>query len=298
MKRILFALITIMLLSVSFYAFAEEKAAEKIITGFKNPESIAYNKAEKVLYMSEFGSGLKPTEKDGAGSIRKLSLKGETIEERFLPDPKTKMVLNKPKGIAVKADKLWVTDIDVLWEFNLDTKEGKKISLEGAQFLNDVIIRDNTLYVSDTQGDQIFQIEPADYLSKSHRPTIKVIAKGKGLSPNGLCGEKGNLYVAGYDFGGSDRGLYSVSAKEDVKTLLPPFGQLDGIAHTKDGKYIFFSDWKTKSLYKMKIGGKPEAVATGFEGPADFALWEDDKGIHIAIPDLAKSEMRLIDISK
>ena len=59
-----------------------------------------------------------------------------------------------------------MTDIDVLWEFNLDTKEGKKISLEGAQFLNDVIIRDNTLYVSDTQGDQIFQIEPADFLSK------------------------------------------------------------------------------------------------------------------------------------
>jgi len=298
MKRIVFALITIMLLPVSFYAFAGEKSAVKVIGGFKNPESIAYNKAEKVLYMSEFGSGLKPTEKDGAGSIRKLSLKGETLEEKFLPDPKTKIVLNKPKGIAVKGDKLWVTDIDVLWEFNLDTKEGKKINLEGAQFLNDVIVRDNTLYVSDTQGDQIYQIEPADFLVRSHRPKIKVIAKGKGLSPNGLCGEKGNIFVAGYDFSGSDKGLYSVSSKEEIKELLPPFGKLDGIAHTKDGKTIFFSDWKTKSLYKMKIGGKPEAVATGFEGPADFALWEDDESFHIAIPDLAKSEMRLIDITK
>lgn len=297
MRRMLSVLIGFMLF-VSFNAFAGEKSAVKVISGFKNPESIAYNKAEKVLYMSEFGSGLKPTEKDGAGYIRKLSLKGETLEERFLPDPKTKMVLNKPKGIAVKGDKLWVTDIDVLWEFNLDTKEGKKVSLEGAQFLNDVMVRDNTLYVSDTQGDQIYQIEPADFLVKSHRPKIKVIAKGKGLFPNGLCGEKGNIFAAGYDFGGSDRGLYSVSSKEEVKVLLPPFGQLDGIAHTKDGKYIFFSDWKTKTLYKMKIGGKPEAVATGFEGPADFALWEDDEGFHIAIPDLAKSEMRLIDISK
>ncbi len=293
MRRMIIVLISLMLF-VSFNAFA----AEKVITGFKNPESVAYNKAEKVLYMSEFGSGLKPAEKDGAGSIRKLSLKGETIEEKFLPDPKTKIVLNKPKGIAVKGDKLWVTDIDVLWEFNLDTKEGKKINLEGAQFLNDVMVRDNTLYVSDTQGDQIYQIEPADFLIKSHRPKIKVIAKGKGLFPNGLCGEKGNIFVAGNDFGGSDRGLYSVSSKEEIKVLLSPFGQLDGIAHTKDGKSIFFSDWKSKTLYKMKIGGKPEAVATGFEGPADFALWEDDESFHIAIPDLAKSEMRLIDIKK
>ncbi len=294
MKKIVLFVISMMVLFFSTNLFAEEK----IIGGFKNPESIAYDPVNKVLYMSEFGSGLKPTEKDGAGYIRKLSLKGETLEERFLPDPKTKIVLNKPKGIAVKADKLWVTDIDVVWEFDLETKEGKKLSLQGAQFLNDVIVRDGTLYVSDTQGDQIFQIEPADYLSRSHRPAIKVIAKGKGLSPNGLCGEKGNLFVAGYDFGGGDRGLYSVSSKGEVKELLPPFGQLDGIAHTKDGKTIFFSDWKTKTLYKMKDKGKPEAVATGFEGPADFALWEDDKGIHIAIPDLAKSEMRLIDISK
>ena len=77
-EKVLFTLITIMLLPVSFYAFAGEKSAVKVISGFKNPESIAYNKAErKVLYMSEFGSGLKPTEKDGAGSIRKLSLKAK-----------------------------------------------------------------------------------------------------------------------------------------------------------------------------------------------------------------------------
>ena len=296
MKRIVLFLICMILSFAAVVVIAEENKNEKIIGGFKNPEFIAYDKITKVLYMSEFGSGLKPTEKDGAGYIRKLSLKGETLEEKFLPDPKTKIVLNKPKGIVVKADRLWVTDIDVVWEFDLETKEGKKLSLQGAQFLNDVIVRDGTLYVSDTQGDQIFQIEPADYLSRSHRPAIKVIAKGKGLSPNGLCGEKGNLFVAGYDFGGGERGISSVSPKGEVKELLPPFGQLDGIAHTKDGKNIFFSDWKSKTLYKMKIKEKPEAVATGFEGPADFALWEDDKGIHIVIPDLAKSEMRLIDI--
>ena len=293
MRKIVFILINLMLF-LSISAFAEEK----IIGGFKNPESIAYDPVSKVLYMSEFGSGLKPTEKDGAGSIRKLSIKGETLEERFLPDPKTKIVLNKPKGIAVKGDKLWVTDIDIVWEFNTKTKEGKKISLEGAKFLNDLVEVDGVLYVSDTEGDQIYKITPSDWLSKSHRPEIKIIAKGKGLSPNGLCFDikEGNLLVAGYDFGGGERGISSVSPKGEVKELLPPFGQLDGIAHTKDGKNIFFSDWKSKTLYKMKIKEKPEAVATGFEGPADFALWEDDKGIHIVIPDLAKSEMRLIDI--
>src|SRR3954468_15240674 len=67
-------------------------------TGFGFPESVVYDPSAKVLYVSNFGgSELKPGEKDGMGRISKVSLTGEILESRFLPD--TGDVMNKPKGL-------------------------------------------------------------------------------------------------------------------------------------------------------------------------------------------------------
>ena len=90
--------------------------SDKTVTGFKFPESVGCDPRAKVLYASEFGgSELKPGEKDGKGKISKLSLTGEVLDEQFLPLPGE--VLNKPKGNWIKGNRLWVTDIDVVWIF-------------------------------------------------------------------------------------------------------------------------------------------------------------------------------------
>src|SRR5688500_19051323 len=83
--------------------------SEQTATGFAFPESVAYDAKAKVLYMSQFGgTELKPAEKDGNGKISKVSLTGKVLEERFLPPAGETM--NKPKGIWVKGNRLWVTD--------------------------------------------------------------------------------------------------------------------------------------------------------------------------------------------
>jgi len=71
--------------------------SDKTATGFAFPESVAYDPAAKVLYVSEFGSELKPTQKDGKGRISKVSLDGTILEESFLPA--AGQTLDKPKGI-------------------------------------------------------------------------------------------------------------------------------------------------------------------------------------------------------
>jgi len=50
--------------------------SDKTVTGVKFPESVAYDPTAKVLYVSEFVSALKPTEKDGKGRISKRALDG------------------------------------------------------------------------------------------------------------------------------------------------------------------------------------------------------------------------------
>ena len=99
--------------------------------------------AHNVLYVSQFVSALKPTRKDGMGRISKVALDGRVIEERFLP-PKG-VILNKPKGIWVQGNRLWVTDIDVVWEFDLKTKRGRKVALPGVKFANDPTVMGKAL---------------------------------------------------------------------------------------------------------------------------------------------------------
>ena len=54
--------------------------------------------------MSEFGSELKPLEKDGKGRISRVSLTGEILDRQFLPVAGE--VLNKPKGIWIAGNRL------------------------------------------------------------------------------------------------------------------------------------------------------------------------------------------------
>ena len=74
--------------------------SDQTVRGFAFPESVAYDPKAKVLYMGQFGSELKPAEKDGKGKISKLSLDGKVLEDRFLPAPGE--TLHKPKGIWVR----------------------------------------------------------------------------------------------------------------------------------------------------------------------------------------------------
>jgi len=92
-------------LSLPLPALAMKVVSEKTATGFKFPESVAYDPAAKVLYVGSFGgTELKTAEKDNNGYISKASLDGKMIEERFLPAPGVTM--NKPKGIWVAGGRL------------------------------------------------------------------------------------------------------------------------------------------------------------------------------------------------
>jgi hypothetical protein len=98
--------------------------SEQTVGGVAFPESVAYDPNAKALYVSEFVSKLDPVLKDGQGRIGKVSLDGKILEQKFLPAAGGEP-LNKPKGIWVRGDRLWVTDIDVVWVFDLKTKRGR-----------------------------------------------------------------------------------------------------------------------------------------------------------------------------
>ena len=271
--------------------------SDQTIGGLPFPESVACDANGKALYASLFVSALKPAEKDGQGKISKLSLTGKVLEDQFLPAAGGEP-LNKPKGSWVKGNRLWVADIDVVWLFDLKTRKGKELALPDIQFANDVVLQGNALYVSDNRADRLYRIEPADFLNSKADPKISVVFSGKGVNPNGIYPARdGSLLMVGFKSAEEARGIYSVNKKGEVKELAQPIGRLDGLYQMSDGT-ILATDWNSGSLFSWTAKDGMKTLASNFKGPADLCAYRNGKGLMVVVPDLAKSEVRLIQLNR
>lgn len=283
----------VLALSLTLPACAMKVVSDNTATGFKFPESCAYDPEGKVLYVGSFGgTELKPAEKDNNGYISRVSLDGKMLEERFLPAPGVTM--NKPKGIWVAGSRLWVTDIDGVWIFDTKTKRGKKLLLPGIQFANDPAIIGSTLYVSDNRADALFSVTPADFLDLKDSPKIEVVWKDKGINPNGVyASQDGTLLIVGFKSDKEKRSIYSMKPGQEPKAISKEIGRLDGLYQLRDGT-LLVTDWDTGSVFTWSESAGMKTIATGFKGPADLCVFPHDGGLTVVVPDLVKSELRMI----
>ncbi len=230
------------------------------------------------------------------GKISKVALSGEILKDQFLPAKGD--VLNKPKGIWIEGIRLWVSDIDAVWIFDLNTRKGKKVTLPNAKFANDLTVINNTLFVSDTAGNQIYKVTPADFLENSKNPDVSVSHENLNFSPNGLCpAPDGSMLVVAYDFAKQDQGIYMLDKEGTIKTLAKSVGLLDGVFQLDDGS-LLITDWKTKSLFRWNADVGPQSLAVEFEGPADFCVGPDTNGYVVVVPNLIKNELRIIHLQR
>ena len=263
--------------------------------GFGHIESVAYDPKGKVLYTSDFGPDLKPADKDGKGKITKVSLDGKILEDGFLPAKG--QTLNKPKGIWIQGNRLWVTDIDSVWVFDLKTKQGKKLDLP-VTFANDPAVMGNALYVSDNRSDMLVRVEPADFLQTKADPKITVVFKDKSINPNGLYpGKNGALLMVGQKGKEDPRGIYSMAPGKDPELLSDKIGMLDGLYLMSNGD-VLATDWATGSLFQWNKAMGMKQLVTGFKGPADLCAFPNSKGLMVVVPDLVKGELRFVQLGK
>ena len=283
------------LTSVSASSAKELKViSEKTVAGFGHVESVAYDPAGQAFYTSDFGPDLKPADKDGKGKITKVSLDGKILEDGFLPAKG--QTLNKPKGIWISSNRMWVTDIDSVWVFDLKTKEGKKLELPGVTFANDPTVMNGELYVSDNRSDQLVRVEPADFLKSKAAPKITVVFSGKSINPNGLYpGKDGALLMVGFKGKDEPRGIYSMAPGKDPVELSDKIGMLDGLYQMKDGD-LLATDWASGSLFRWNKKDGMQKLATDFKGPADFCVVPNNKGLLVVVPDLVKGELRFVQL--
>src|SRR5262245_56329442 len=292
--------LALLALAVSQTAIAQWRvSSEQTVGGFVFPESAAYDPKGKVLYVGNFGGEkLAPAEKDGLGYISKVGLNGKVLEERVFP-AKDGEKMNKPKGIWIQGDRLWVTDIDAVWIFDLRTKKQRRLAVQDAKFLNDPAVMGKALYVSDNRNDMLYKIEPADFLDAKVKPRITTVLSGAGVNPNGVAPSRtGMLYMVGFAGPNNPRYIAALGVSRKVKKLTEPFGGLDGIYELADGS-LLFTNWYNGSLSHWSESGGIKELAKGFKGPADFAVIPGDGGsMTVVVPDLPASQLRFIHIRK
>ena len=61
---------------------------------------------------------------------------------------------------------------------------------------------------------------------------------------------------------------------------------------------LLITDWISGSLSRWSAAAGMETLASGFKGPADFCVVPEAKGLLVVVPDLPKSELRMIRLGR
>lgn len=255
-------------------AAAAADGTSRSIDGFAHPESVLID--GNTRYVSNIGEKLDPLGKDGDGFISLVDASGGI--ETLKAFPATGKPLDAPKGMGLIDGVLYVADIDRVVGFDLVTRaavfEAALPTGKAPVLLNDILVVDDTLYVSETLGGKIYRLDRA--------------AKRLEALPASVPGANGMAYdeagrallvvSIGPDFKGgfiSRLALVGASAVEGFG----PRAAYDGIAVDRDGTLIV-SDWVSIDpsvpgrLIRLAPDGAEKAVLdTGgaITGPADFA---------------------------
>lgn len=257
--------ITTFFLSLAFFAFAQPALVKlwESDSVLKVPESVCYDKARSVLYVSNI-DGTDPWAADGKGSIGKLSADGKVIAAEWVTG------VNAPKGLGLYKNKLYVADLTQLVVINVETGNiEKRIPVPGAVGLNDVSVdRKGVVYVSDMKAKKLYRVindQPEEMLA--------------GLSnPNGLLKTKKELWLL-------DNGTVNRVDKDNkvVKVAEGLEGGTDGIEEVGKNSFIV-SCWagvvyhvNTKTGTKtVLLDGRPQKMNS-----ADLGINAKEKIIYI-----------------
>jgi sugar lactone lactonase YvrE len=237
--------------------------------GFSTPESVLHDSSSDVYLVSNINGG--PLEKDDNGFISRVSPDGQVLDLRWIDGADEAVELSAPKGMAIAGDRLYVTDIDCLRSFDLNTGEAAESwCIDGATFLNDVASAPGGgLLFTDSgmqAGEEGLTPSGTDAVYRLSGGQIEELASGEDLgAPNGVAVGPDGIYVV--TFGSGE--VYRIAEGEREIVWPGSDRQLDGIEFLEDGSYVM-SSWGASAVFRVGASGSLETVAEGLNAPADL----------------------------
>ncbi|MFC1575904.1 SMP-30/gluconolactonase/LRE family protein [Gemmatimonadota bacterium] len=241
--------------------------------GFATPESALHDDAADVYLVSNINGG--GADKDGNGFISRLSPSGELLELKWIDGAAPGVTLHAPKGMAIVADTLFVTDIDCIRGFHRLTGEPlREICVQEPAFLNDLASNPRgDLYFSDSgtsaSPGAVYLLRQTADVPQKVALADGTLLEGEALGgPNGLFADERGLFVVTYGSGE----VFRVDPSGRRIQLLPPSEMaLDGLVSLEEWGFLF-SSWGDSAVYWVTPDGTVSALLEGVEAPADLGL--------------------------
>ena len=246
-------------------------------TGFSSPESVEWDAAAGVRYVSNMGAD--PMAKDGDGYIATLGTDGAIKTDKWVTG------LDAPKGMAASGGKLYSADIDQIVEIDIATGAVlNRYPVTGAVLLNDVAAApDGRIFISDTMTNTVHLLKDGAVTTFASGPML--------MGVNGLTVSDGALLAA--DLGDLSAGFDKIKPGPVVSIDLAtaaitpygaegPVGILDGIESDGAGGMLV-TDYMQGTVLRLLPGGTATVVATLALGSADLEVIVAEKLILVPI---------------
>ncbi|MCE7066444.1 SMP-30/gluconolactonase/LRE family protein [Dyadobacter sp. CY326] len=233
------------------------------------PESVFFSPKDQVLYVALIDG--QAGEKDGKGGIAKVGLDGKIVAKDWITG------LNAPKGMGIKGNTLYVTDVTDVVE--IDIKSGKiikKHAVEGSKFLNDLTIdAKGNIYVSDSSTKKVHLIKDGKITTFIEDLT----------GPNGVLAVGSDVLIA-------DAGtLKKVSATKEVSVVAEGMDKsTDGIEQVVSGEYIV-SCWAGVVYYVKSDGTTQKLLDTSADKTNSADIGYDTVKKIVYVPTFGKNSV-------
>jgi sugar lactone lactonase YvrE len=269
------------------------------VSGFKTPESVRYDSARDVFYVSNINGN--PLGKDNNGFISRMKPDGTIDSLKLVEGGRDGVTLNAPKGLALIGDTLWVADIDAVRAFNVQTGAAVAtvdFSSFHAVFLNDICVGgDGALYATDTgmqpKGDAMAHVTGADRIFRidaKHHATI-ALASDSLHWPNGITWDASGKRFIVVPYDKVPQILAWRPGTPQPVIIGYGSGQFDGVEMLADRRLIVTS-WADSTI-SIRDGNVRSAIRD-LPSPADIGI--DTRRMHIAVPLLTKDRVDIITI--
>jgi hypothetical protein len=266
-----------------------------VVDSLATPESALHDSAQDVYFVSNINGGA--TDSDNNGFISRIRPDGSVEALRFIAGGQNGVTLHGPKGLALRGDSLWVSDLTAVRVFSARTGAALgmvDLAPYGAVFLNDVAIGpDGSVYITDSGfkvvngefthpgPDRIYRVAPDRQ--------VTTIMTGDHLGrPNGITWDAGsNRWLMG-PLG--DSTVYAFALGDSTLTaIVKGPGGYDGIEALGGGRFVVSSlDGASILVYS---NGVLRPVIDSLQDPADIGL--DRKRGRVLIPSLGGNRLEI-----